>query len=460
MKKILTAAACLCIAAAAGAQKYDGLIDKTVAVVGGEFIMLSDIEQEVQMMRANGYASDKNMRCDILENILESKMFLMQAKVDSLTINQEMVMANLNQRMDAVRTSLGGDDKVEEYFGKSVYKLRQEWQQQLEDMSLTQQEQMQIAKNIPEVSPFDVKTYVDTADVRNLPEIPAKYQMSQICIYPDREKAKMEAKDTLLALRERIMAGEKFSTLARLYSQDLSNARKGGELGMAAKGSFWPAFSDAAMALKPGMVSNVVETPDGFHIIQLISKKGDMFNARHILIKPEYTAEDRTKGFKTLDSLRTQIDSGKISFETAARMYSQDPATRTNGGQMADINTGSSYFEIDQLKPSDYLAIRNLKEGEISEPVESMDNEGRGATDRNFGNTVYKIIRLDRIIPSHTANFEKDYNVLFEQVQMLKQNEAIDKFLEKKISETKIIIDPLFADCEFKRAAWAEKVRK
>lgn len=369
-------------------------------------------------------------------------------------------MANLNQRMDAVRTSLGGDDKVEEYFGKSVYKLRQEWQQQLEDMSLTQQEQMQIAKNIPEVSPFDVKTYVDTADVRNLPEIPAKYQMSQICIYPDREKAKMEAKEKLLALRERIMAGEKFSTLARLYSQDLSNARKGGELGMAAKGSFWPAFSDAAMALKPGMVSNVVETPDGFHIIQLISKKGDMFNARHILIKPEYTAEDRTKGFKTLDSLRTQIDSGKISFETAARMYSQDPATRTNGGQMADINTGSSYFEIDQLKPSDYLAIRNLKEGEISEPVESMDNEGRGATDRNFGNTVYKIIRLDRIIPSHTANFEKDYNVLFEQVQMLKQNEAIDKFLEKKISETKIIIDPLFADCEFKRAAWAEKVRK
>ena len=326
--------------------------------------MLSDIEQEVQMMRANGYASDKNMRCDILENILESLMFLMQAKVDSLTVNSEMVMANLNQRMDAVRTSLGGDDKVEEYFGKSVYRLRKEWQQQLEDLSLTQQEQQNIAKNIPEVSPFDVKSFVDTADVRYLPVIPAKYQMSQICIYPDRERAKMEAKEKLLALRERIMAGEKFATLARLYSQDLSNARKGGELGMAAKGSFWPAFSDAAMALKPGMVSNVVETPDGFHIIQLISKNGDMFNARHILIKPEYTAEDREKAFRTLDSLRVQIDSNNISFEAAARKYSQDPATRTNGGQMADINTGSSYFEIDQLKPSDYIAIRNLKEGE------------------------------------------------------------------------------------------------
>ena len=422
--------------------------------------MLSDIEQEVQMMRANGYASDKNMRCDILENILESKMFLMQAKVDSLTVNSEMVMANLNQRMDAVRTSLGGDDKVEEYFGKSVYRLRKEWQQQLEDLSLTQQEQQNIAKNIPEVSPFDVKSFVDTADVRYLPVIPAKYQMSQICIYPDRERAKMEAKEKLLALRERIMAGEKFATLARLYSQDLSNARKGGELGMAAKGSFWPAFSDAAMALKPGMVSNVVETPDGFHIIQLISKNGDMFNARHILIKPEYTAEDREKAFRTLDSLRVQIDSNNISFEAAARKYSQDPATRTNGGQMADINTGSSYFEIDQLKPSDYIAIRNLKEGEISEPVESMDNEGRGAMDRNSGNTVYKIIRLDRIIPSHTADFEKDYNVLFERVQSLKQSEAIDNFLEKKISESNIIIDPLFADCEFRRAAWEQKIRK
>ena len=452
MKKILTAAACLCIAAAAGAQKYDGLIDKTVAVVGGEFIMLSDIEQEVQMMRANGYASDKNMRCDILENILESKMFLMQAKVDSLTINQEMVMANLNQRMDAVRTSLGGDDKVEEYFGKSVYKLRQEWQQQLEDMSLTQQEQMQIAKNIPEVSPFDVKTYVDTADVRNLPEIPAKYQMSQICIYPDREKAKMEAKEKLLALRERIMAGEKFSTLARLYSQDLSNARKGGELGMAAKGSFWPAFSDAAMALKPGMVSNVVETPDGFHIIQLISKKGDMFNARHILIKPEYTAEDRTKGFKTLDSLRTQIDSGKISFETAARMYSQDPATRTNGGQMADPNTGSSYFEIDQLKPQDYNAIRDLAVGDISDSFESLDNEGRS------GNTVYKIIKVDNIYPSHTATLEEDYSLLSDAASNKAAMDEIDKFLNEKIASTHITIDPIFKDCEFSREAWKTKI--
>ena len=448
-------------AVSASAQKYpNGIIDKSIAVVGNEMIMLSQLEEEVQMMRAQGMMSDRNMRCELLEQMMVSKLFLMQARLDSLTVNNDMVENEIRNRIDQIRTQLGGDEAVEEYFGKPLYRLRQEWRESLQEQSLTQDMRNKVAAKIPELTPYDVEQYMSNTDPEDLPVVPAKYQLSQICIYPDRERAKMEAKEKLLALRERIMAGEKFATLARLYSQDLSNARKGGELGMAAKGSFWPAFSDAAMALKPGMVSNVVETPDGFHIIQLISKNGDMFNARHILIKPEYTAEDREKAFRTLDSLRVQIDSNNISFEAAARKYSQDPATRTNGGQMADINTGSSYFEIDQIKPSDYIAIRNLKEGEISEPVESMDNEGRGAMDRNSGNTVYKIIRLDRIIPSHTADFEKDYNVLFERVQSLKQSEAIDNFLEKKISESNIIIDPLFADCEFRRAAWEEKIRK
>ena len=454
MKKTLTAICCLTLCLAAGAQKYNGLVDKTVAVVGGEFIMLSDIEQEVQMMRANGYASDKNMRCDILENILESKMFLMQAKVDSLTVNSEMVMANLNQRMDAVRTSLGGDDKVEEYFGKSVYRLRKEWQQQLEDLSLTQQEQQNIAKNIPEVSPFDVKSFVDTADVRYLPVIPAKYQMSQICIYPDREAAAIAVRERLLSIRERIINGEKFSTLARLYSEDPGSARKGGELGLSSKNIFWPAFSDAAMSLKPGTISQIVETPDGYHIIEVLEKKGDMFNARHILIHPQYTLEDREKAFHKLDSIRTQIMDGTITFEMAARFYSEDPATRTNGGQMSDPNTGSSYFEVDQLKPQDYAVVKDLQPGQISEPIESLDNEGRN------GNTVYKIIRLDKILPAHPATLESDYSELAGLVGYARQMEAINAFIDKKIETSYIVIDRMFGDCDFNRKGWAKKVVK
>ena len=451
---LLCAAILIASAPAAKAQKYNGIIDKTVAIVGGEFISLSELEQEVQMMRAQGMGSDRNTRCNILESMLQAKLFLMQARIDSLKVNNEMVQAELSQRMDQMRTALGGDEQAEQYFGKPLFKLRQEWQAQLEENSLIQQEQQNIAKNIPQLTPYDVRQYLDTADVEGLPVIPIKYQMSQICIYPDREAAAMACKERLLAIRQRIMGGEKFTTLARLYSEDTGSARKGGELGMASKSIFWPQFSDAAMSLKPGSISQIVETPDGFHIIQVIEKKGDMFNARHILLKPKYTSEDREQAFKKLDSLRTAIDSNKISFAMAARFYSQDPATRTNGGQMADPMTGSAYFEIDQIKPEDYAAVRDLKPGEISAPLESRDNEGRD------GNLVYKIVKLDRIIPSHPATFENDYTELLGLIENQKHMEAVDAFIDQKIQETYIVIDPLFGDCDFSRAGWASKVRR
>ena len=437
----------------AGAQKYK-TIDKSIAVVGNELITVSDLENEIRMMHAQGQSSDRLTRCTVLENMMQSKLFLMQARLDSLTVNADMVEANLNDQMARVRTALGGDEQAEAYFGKSLYQMRKEWKQQLQDNSLIQQEQMQIAKSIPELTPYDVKQYLDTVDVDNLPIIPIKYKMSQICIYPDREKAKMECKQRLLALRERIMNGEKFTTLARLYSEDPGSSRKGGELGMASKDIFWPAFSDAAMSLKPGVISQIVETPDGFHIIQIVEKKGDMFNARHILLKPKYTAEDQEKAFKILDSLKSVIEKGETKFETIAFYRSEDPATRTNGGQMADPQTGSAYFEIDQIKPEDYAAVKGLKEGEISAPIASRDNEGRD------GNLVYKIVRLDKIVDAHPASFENDYTELLDVVRNIKQQEAIDEFIDKKIAETYIIIDPIFGDCDFARDGWKSKVRK
>ena len=445
-------AAAFCIVPAV-AQRYR-TIDKSVAVVGNELITVSDIENEIQMMRAQGQSSDRLTRCNLLENMMQSKLFLMQARLDSLTVNADMVEANLNDQMARVRTALGGDEQAEAYFGKSLYQLRKDWKAQLEDNSLIQQEQMEIAGKIPELTPYDVKQYLDTVDVDQLPVVPIKYKMSQICIYPDRARAKMECKERLLALRERIMNGEKFSTLARLYSEDPGSSRKGGELGMASRDIFWPAFSDAAMSLKPGIISQIVETPDGFHIIEVIEKKGDMFNARHILLKPKYTEEDQEKAFKELDSLKTVIEKKDMSFEAVAFYRSEDPATRTNGGQMADPHTGSAYFEIDQIKPEDFAAVKDLKEGEISAPIASRDNEGRD------GNLVYKIVRLDKVLPAHPASFENDYTELLDNVRDIKQQEAIDKFIDGKIAETYIVIDPMFGDCDFSREGWKAKVRK
>ena len=442
-------------AVGASAQKYsDGIIDKTIAVIGNEMITISQLEEEVQMMKAYGMLSDKSGRCEVLEQMMSSKLFLMQARVDSIAVNSDVVESELRNRLDNVRTQLGGDEGVEEYFKKPLHKLRQEWREAISDQTMTQQMQQEIAKKIPELTPYDVQQYLTGVDQADLPVVPVKYQLSQICIYPDREAANMAVKERLLAIRERIINGEKFSTLARLYSQDPGSARKGGELGMASKSIFWPAFSDAAMSLKPGVVSQIVETPDGFHIIEVLEKKGDMFNARHILLKPEYTSDDRDKAFHKLDSLKTELLKGEVSFELVARFYSQDAVTRTNGGQMADPMTGSSYFEIDQLKPQDYAAIKDLKEGEISVPVESLDNEGRS------GNTVYKIIKVDKIIPSHPASFTQDYNLLLGQAKQSKSAEAISKFIDEKIKTTYIIIDPLFKDCVFEREGWSEKFRK
>ena len=447
------------ISLAASAQRYsDGIIDKTIAIVGNEVIMLSQLEDEVQMMSAYGMMSDKNGRCEILETMMSSKLFLMQARLDSLEVNNDNVEMMLTQQVDNVRQQLGGDAEVEKYFGKPLYKLRQEWRENFKDQALTQQMRQEIVSKLPELTPQDVREYVGRTDVEDLPMVPIKYQLSQICVYPDREAAGLAVKERLLALRERIMNGEKFSTLARIYSQDPGSALRGGELGMAPKSIFWPVFSDAAMALKPGVVSQIVETPDGYHIIDVLEKDGDMFNARHILLKPEYTSEDREEGFQLLDSLRNEILAENMTFEVAAWAYSEDPATRTNGGQMADPSTGSSYFEIDALKPQDYAAVRDLKVGEISRPIESRDNEGLEAG--RDGNLVYKIVKVDKIIPAHTATFSNDYSLLLEQAQAEQSQKAIDEFIDSKIGGTYIIIDPLFGDCDFERAGWKDKVRK
>ena len=449
MNKIVWAVTVLILSIApAAAQKYDGVVDKSVALIGNDIVMLSDIESEAQMMRARGLVVDRSARCEILENFLVSKLFLTQAKFDSLTVNEAQVSAMLDQRINEVMTTLGGEQKMEDYFGKPLYKLRQEWRSVMTDQSLIQEMQRNVASNIPKLTPRDIKKYCEETPPEDLPMVSTKYRIRQIGLYPDREAAELAVKERLVGLRERVVNGEKFSTLARLYSQDPGSMNKGGELGMASRSVFWPAFSDAAMSLKVGQVSQVVETPDGFHIIQLIERDGDKFNARHILIKPQYTSEDRERAFHKLDSIRNLVLGDTLSFFDAARMFSEERHSATNGGLMADEYTGSSYFEKDQLKPNDYNVLRNMQEGDISEPFESLDNEGRN------GNTIYKILYLEKILPAHTANYQDDYSSLIDEVNNKNAMKAIEDFIVEKQKSTYIVIDPMFQGCEFERKGW------
>lgn len=439
----------LLITTFAYSQKYgNGLVDKVIALVGNEMIQLSAIEEEVQMQMMQGVITDKNLRCDILENMLISKLMLNQARLDSLTVNEEYVELELENRLQDIKTRLGGEKATEEYFRKPLFKLKQEWRELFREQSLTRDMQSAIVAKVPSLTPKDIEDFYLRTPKDSLPIIPTQYQLSQIVLYPPKEEAILMVKERLLEFRERILNGKRFSTLATLYSQDPYSARRGGELGMAAKQMYWPAFGDAAIILKEGQVSQIVETPDGFHLIQMIEREGDMFNARHILLKPEVLTSDRVKCLNRLDSIANTIKTDSITFERAALLYSGDPPSRLNGGRMADQNTGSMLFEKDQLKTSDYNILRNMKEGDVSAAFESRDNEGRE------GNVIYKIIRMDKIIPSHVANLKDDYNIIQDLAENKKQLEAIEEFIKEKQTTTYIRIDPLFRDCAFKREGW------
>lgn len=431
------------------AQRYEnGLIDKTVALVGNDMIMISQIEDEIKMMSAEGYVTDANARCQILENMMISKLFLNQARIDSLTVNYDFVDMELNSWISQMMSYLGGEKGVEEYFGKSIFRIKQERREALSEMSLTDDMRRQVAGSATQMTPSQIKNYFKDMPKDSLPIVSPQYQYRHIVLYPDTEDAGLKAKEQLLEIRERIIAGERFSTLAQIYSQDPGTAMKGGELGMVSKQLYWPEFSDAAMALKAGQVSSIVETPDGFHIIQMIERDGEMFNARHILRKPIYTAADRDIAFKRLDSIKTQIDTGMIEFPMAARMYSRDHKSNMSGGVVVNEMTGSSLLAIDELKPQDYEIIKNMKEGDISEPFESVDNEGRS------GNTVYKIIKLEKIIPSHVANFDTDFSVLQQEANNKVAMDAIVAFIKEKQATSYIVIDPMFHQCDFEYSGW------
>ena len=448
MIRFFSLAVMLFFSCALTAQTYKGgLIDKTVALVGNDIITISQLETEVQMMMAQGFPSDGNMRCEILENLLIQKLFLTQARLDSLVVNIDQVEASLNDRINDMLVKIGGEAEIEKYFKKSLHKLRNDWREVLQEQSLTQQMQQKVMSSAPEMTPSEVEKFYKKTDKDSLPIISTQYKIRQIVLYPSKEAAAMVVKEKLLELRNRIIKGERFATLATMYSQD-GSASKGGELGMAPKNIYWPAFTDAAMALKPGQISQIVETPDGFHIIQMIEKDGDMFNARHILIQPSYTSEDKTKAFKTLDSLKNQITADSLTFDIAARAYSQDLKSAINGGIMVDENTGSMYFEKDQLKPADYYMLKDMKPGDISEPFESLDNEGRS------GNTIYKLIKLEEIIPSHTANLKQDFMIIQNIANNRQQMDAVTKFIKEKQKTTLIIVDDAYRKCNFDNEGW------
>ncbi|MDR0729913.1 MAG: peptidylprolyl isomerase [Prevotellaceae bacterium] len=445
MRKILYTGIVLLLASY-GTTAQNGAIDKIIAVVGNEMILYSDIESEVNLMRIQGVISDRNIRCEVLESMLLQKLLLAQARIDSLKATDDEVDMQLDQRLRMMIAQLGGEKAAEDYFHKPLFQLKREWRETIREQILTQRMQSMLMKDIP-ITPDEVKKAYKKMAKDSLPIIPIQYVLRQIVVLPPAADAKFDVRERLLELRERIVKGEKFSTLAILYSEDPGNRMRGGELGLRPRQELAAAFADAAMALKPGQVSPIVETEFGFHLIQLIEKEGDMFNARHILMRPQYTSEDRTTAFRILDSIATIVKAGDLTFEQAALRLSQDPKTAANGGLIVNEHNLSSRFEKDQLHPADYGVLRDMQPGDISAPFETTDK---------MGNTQYKILQLVELIPSHPATVDDDYAVIHQLAQQQQQQHAFNTWIIRKQASTYIRLDDDFKQCTFQHAGWVK----
>ena len=428
--------------------KSQVLVESVAAVVGNEVIYLSDIENAIVDLKASGNRSAVNdLRCSVLREMLISKLFLDQARIDSIVVTDDMVENELNAKMnDAIRRA-GSEQALMDYFRKSMIEIRRDIRKALVEQEITSQVQGKIAENI-NVTPNEVKKYYSGIQKDSLPIIPAKVQISIIQLDPpENEENKAEARQKLLDIRSQILEGKSFSVLAVMYSEDPGSAKNGGELGYMLKGELEKPYADAAWSLTKNTVSKIVETRYGFHIIQIIDRNGDLLNTRHILIKPKVKPEQANRAISKLDSIANAIRKDSLKFEIAALRFSSHKDSRINGGKYVSTNPTNrdTWFTLEEFNPEMYVKIRDLKVGEISEPFRTTDENN---------NVVFRIVRLDNEIPAHRANLKDDYQNIYNSALMNKRAKTYENWIKKKITVTYIKISDESKSCDFLNQGW------
>ncbi len=425
------------------------LVESVAAVVGNEVIYLSDIENTVTDIRRSGDKTPEDqLRCRVLRELLISKLFMDQSRIDSITVSDDVVDGDLNMRMnDAIRTA-GSEEALESYFKKSMLEIRRDMKKMLLEQEIVREVQNKIAEDVT-VTPAAMRKFYASLPKDSIPVIPAKYQLSIIQIDPpSNEENKAEARQKLLDIRSQILAGKSFYALAAMYSEDPESAKNGGEIGYRVRGELEKPYADAAFSLTKNTVSKIVETKYGFHIIQLIDRKGDMVNTRHILIRPKVKPEQAAKAISKLDSIANLIRKDSLKFTTAALRFSTHKDSRINGGKLVSPNPSdrTTWFTLDELNPEMYLKVRDMKIGEISDAFRTTDENN---------NVVFRIVRLDNELPAHTANLKDDYQIIYNAALASERSKVFDKWIKHKISVTYIKISNEFSSCDFlKKGGW------
>jgi len=426
------------------AQK-DSIIDNVIAVVGNQVVLKSEVEEQYLQMQARGMATGENQKCDIFEGILFQKLLVVQAKIDSLEVSSAQVDGEIAGRLQTFIQQIGGEKQLEDYFGKSIREIKEDFKPIVLEQLLAQKMQAEITTDI-KITPSEVKNFYKSIPKDSLPIINANYEIAQIVIQPKISKEEKEyVKRKLNGLRDRILKGESFSTLAVLYSDDKSSAKNGGELGFVNKSDLVKEFAAAAYNLEDGETSDIVETEFGFHIIQLIEKRGNQINVRHILLIPKIPADAKYKAKQTLDSITRLIRLDSLTFGRAALRFSDDEDTRKNEGLMINPYTGTSKFEIKQIEPSTNYALKKLDVGQISDPFESQNQKGK---------TVYKIIYKKSEIKPHTINLNEDYQEIQNMALAKKKEKAVKAWVEQKQKETYVKVHGDYKNCPFGSPGW------
>jgi peptidyl-prolyl cis-trans isomerase SurA len=427
----------------AEAQQADSVVDGVVAVVGSKMILKSDVEKQYleYRMQGNIQGTSTSVKCLILENILFQKLLLNQADLDSVVVTDAMVESELDSRMRYFISQVGSPEKLEDYFQKTIVEIKNDMRDVIRENLLIREVQGKITRDIT-ITPSEVKAYFRKLPKDSIPEISSEMEIGMIVKQPAiGEDEKLEVREKLVNMKERVKKGDDFATLAILYSEDPGSSKKGGELGMFKRGEMRPEFEAAAFKLKPGEVSDIVETEDGYHIIQMIERRGEYVNVRHILLQPKVSPENLNKAKTFLDSISDLIIQKKITFADAVIRFSDDPS-KNNGGLMINPVTGDSKYEVSQLDPKIFFVIDKLKVGEISNPVIFK-------TDR--GKEEYRVYYLkERTIP-HKANLENDYARIQVLALEKKSGAVMETWTADKAAKTYIRINEPYDKCNFQQ---------
>ena len=469
LKKGMLGAAFALLVAGAGAfaQKQQVMLDKVVAVVGSSSILHSEVAEYARQLtaqrRAEGYTSDRDPMNEALEALMTQKLLFNQAQIDSVKINAGDIATHVEQQIQNMIETEGSIPKLEAKHHMAIFSIRENMRQRYEEQSYASSMQSEVVSKVS-VIPGEVERFYKSIDKDSLPTVAEQYVYAQITRFPKSiTEAKQRTRERLLDMRERIITGKaKFENLARMYSQDPGTMMRGGEMDPSTLEQLDPAFGAALEKMRPGQISEVVESQFGFHIIQLLDKRGRLYHFRHILLRPVYTTEELGGSLNTLDSLVKVIRKDSITFERAALLYSDDAQSKMNGGIVSNHDILERFNAFDAkltvtkfLKEDfgrfksldDYNALNRLKPGEISEAY---------LTEDMLGNQMAKIVKLVEVIPTHTASLNEDYLRLEEMALQDKQERVFKEWLSKKIDGMYVYIDPEFRDGEFANKHWVK----